>query len=167
MSIFYLPIRDNLFDGLYKKIIEYDNDIYDKEIEYFPRELLIECFLTALNDVLEKNEESIYFSHFQLSTSINSFYRTILLPSLEENINMKFYYENRNFKKEKSLFSLYSNDSFIDNIVVNEEIIKFYLSEEDKNPYIKQYGMYKISTEKTISPILFPYRDNITNELIF
>ena len=44
MSIYYLPIKDNIFDGLYKKIIEYDNDIYDKEIEYFPRELLIECF---------------------------------------------------------------------------------------------------------------------------
>lgn len=167
MSIFYLPIRDNLFDGLYKKIIEYDNDIYDREIEYFPRELLIECFLIALNDVLEKNEESIYFCHFQLSTSINSFYRTILLPSLEENINMKFYYENKNFKRKNSLFSLYSNDSFIDNIVINEEIIKFYLSEEDKNPYLKQYGMFEISTEKTISPISFPYRDNITNELIF
>ena len=48
MSIYYLPIRDNLFDGLYKKIIEYDNDIYDKEIEYFPRELLIECFLNCV-----------------------------------------------------------------------------------------------------------------------
>lgn len=167
MSIYYLPIQDNLFDGLYKKIIEYDNDIYDKEIEYFPRELLIDCFLLALDDVFEKNKDSLYYYHYQLSTSINSFYRTILVPSLEDNIDIKYYYENRDFKKGNSLFSFYSNESFIDNIAVHEEIIKLYLKEEYKNPYIKEYGMFEISTEKTISPLLFPYRDDITNELIF
>lgn len=167
MSIYYLPIKDNLFDGLYKKIIEYDNDIYDKEIEYFPRELLIECFLIALNDVLENHKDSVYYYHYYLSKSINSFYRTILLPSLKEDININFFYEKRDYKKGKSLFSIYSSDSFIDNIAINEELIKFFLKEENKNPYIKEYGMFEISTEKTITPILFPYRDNITNELIF
>ena len=167
MSIYYLPIYGNLFDGIYKKIIEYDNDIYDKEIEYFPRELLIDCFLLALDNVLENNEESLYYSHYQLSTSIQSFYRTILLPSLENNIDMKYYYENRDFKKGNSLFSFYSNESFIDNIAVHEQLVKLYLKEEDKNPYIKDYGMFEISTEKTISPLLFPYRDPITKELIF
>ena len=70
-------IRDlqNDTDGRLEKM-----GIQEYAKEYFPRELLIDCFLTALNDVLEKNEESIYFCHFQLSTSINSVYRTILLP---------------------------------------------------------------------------------------
>ena len=73
-----LPIENNLFDGLYDKILEYDNDIYDDVIDYFPREHLIECFLNALNDVYEKEIFSRFFYHYRSSVSIEPFFRTII-----------------------------------------------------------------------------------------
>lgn len=164
MSIYYLPIENNFFDGLYKKIMEYDNDIYDETIEYFPRDELIHIFLKGLNNVYEEDKNSILYLHYQLSNSIDSFFRTIIKPSWDKEIE-SFSYEKR--KKNQSLFSYYNGESFIDTIAIYEDLIRYFLKFEEKNRYMDEYGMFEISTEETITPILFPKRDKNTNELIF
>lgn len=164
MSIYYLPIENNFFDGIYHKIMEYDNDIYDKSIEFFPREELIQIFLKGLDDVFEKDKKSILYNHYRLSGSIESFYETIFKPGLKQEKEILFY-EKR--EKKQSLFSFYKGTSFIDNIAIYEDLIHYFLKFEKNNRYISQYGMFEISTEQTITPILFPKRDKITNDLIF
>ena len=83
MTIYYLPIENNVFDGLYKKIMDVDNDIIDINSKHFDRNMYINCFLKMLDDVNEKQEKSIYYKHYKLSDSIDIFYRTIVTPMLE------------------------------------------------------------------------------------
>ena len=100
MSIYYLPIENNFFDGLYHKIMEYDNDIYDESIEIFPREELINFFLKGLDNVYEEDKNSILYWHFKLSTSID-FNNTIIKPGWDVKMD-KFFYE----KRKKNLYFL-------------------------------------------------------------
>ena len=164
MSIYFLPIENNFFDGIYKKIMEYDNDIYDESIQYFPRHELVSIFLKGLNNVFEEDKKSILYVHYKLSNSIDSFYRTILKPSWDQQMET-FYFERR--KKNQSLFSYYNIESFVDNIAIYEDMIRYFLKNEEDNIYVKKYGMFEISTEKTVTSIVFPKRDKSTNDLVF
>ena len=53
VTIYYLPIENNVFDGLYKKIMDVDNDIIDTNSKHFDRNMYINCFLKMLDDVNE------------------------------------------------------------------------------------------------------------------
>lgn len=168
MSIYYLPIENNVFDGLYKKIIDIDNDILDLNGKYFDRNIYLSCFMKMLDDVNERNDKSIYYTHYKLSNSIESFYRTIVGPMLEygveetkPNISMDV------FQKKKNFFSAYTHDSWMDNLFQEELLLKYYLNHEEDNMYIKEYGIFEISTEKTITPIQLPFRDKETQEICF
>lgn len=150
-----LPIENNLFDGLYDKILEYDNDIYDDVIDYFPREHLIECFLNALNDVYEKEIFSRFFYHYKSSVSIEPFFRTIINPQYNC-INIPFYYEKRESKRKNTLFQHYNLDSVIDRIIFEKKIHDLYKDKQTENPYIHKFGMFQIYSNKEINSIPFP-----------
>lgn len=168
MNIYYLPIENNIFDGLYKKIMDIDNDILDKNGKYFNRNSYINCFIKMLDDVNEKYEKSIYYKHYQLSNCIDSFYRTIMKPVLEyglEEIESPF--EVDVFEKKKDFFSVYSHDSWVDNLYREELLLKYFLMNEKENKYLSDYGIFEISTEKTITPISLPVREKETNNIYF
>jgi hypothetical protein len=168
MSIYYLPIENNVFDGLYKKIMDIDNDILDKNGKYFNRNSYINCFIKMLDDVTERYDKSIYYKHYQLSNCIDSFYRTIMKPVLEyglEEIESPF--EVDVFEKKKNFFSVYSHDSWVDNLYREELLLKYFLMNEKENKYLSDYGIFEISTEKTITPISLPVRDKDTNNIYF
>ena len=46
-------------------------------------------------------------------------------------------------------------------------MIRYFLKNEEDNIYVKKYGMFEISTEKTVTSIVFPKRDKSTNDLVF
>lgn len=168
MSIYYLPIENNVFDGIYKKIMDIDNDIIDMNAKYFDRNIYINCFLKMLDDVNEKNEKSIYYKHYKLSNSIDIFYRTIVTPMLEygleeETSNISF----NMFQKKRDFFCAYTHESWMDNLFQEQLLLKYFLENEQDNMYIKEYGIFEISTEKTITAIQLPFRDDETNEICF
>jgi hemerythrin superfamily protein len=168
MSIYYLPIENNVFDGLYKKIMDIDNDIIDTNAKYFNRNIYINCFLKMLDDVNEKEEKSIYYRHYKLSNSIDIFYRTIVSPMLEFGIEeTKPDISFSILEKNKGFFSVYTHESWMDNIFREELLLKYFLEFEHNNQYITEHGLFEISTEKTITPIQLPFRDKKTNELCF
>lgn len=168
MTIYYLPIENNVFDGLYKKIMDLDNDIIDMNAKYFDRNIYINCFLKMLDDVNEKNEKSIYYKHYKLSNSIDIFYRTIVTPMLEYGLgetkpDIRFSV----LEKSKSFFSAYTHESWMDNLFRDELLLKYFLEFENTNQYVSEYGLFEISTEKTVTAIQLPFRDKETNEICF
>ena len=168
MTIYYLPIENNVFDGLYKKIMDIDNDIIDTNAKHFDRNMYVNCFLKMLDDVNEKQEKSIYYKHYKLSDSIDTFYRTIVNPMLEFGLEeTKPEISLHGLGKNKSFFSAYTHESWMDNLFREELLLKYFLEFENSNEYITDYGLFEISTEKTITPIQLPFRDNETNEICF
>lgn len=167
MIIYYLPIENNIFDGLYQKIIDIDNDILDFNCKYFNRDVYIQCFLKMLDDVYENDKNSIYYTHYKLSNSIHSFYRTIIKPMFDCNItcdgSSQMIFDS--YMKKNNFFTSYSNDSWMDNIFQEELLMRYFLENEKNNKYLTEYGMFEISTDKTITPISFPFRDQITNDI--
>lgn len=168
MNIYYLPIENNVFDGLYKKIIDLDNDILDLNGKYFDRDIYLNCFMKMLDDVNERGDKSIYYKHYKLSNSIESFYRTIITPVLQYGIGeVAPKFDVDVFSKKKDFFSAYTHDSWMDNLFRDELLLKYFLANENDNKYLSDYGIFEISTEKTITPISLPFRDEKSNELCF
>lgn len=169
MNIYYLPIENNVFDGLFKKIMDIDNDIINVHDKYFDRSMFINCFIKMLDDVNEKNDKSIYYKHYTLSDSIDVFYRTIITPMLqygiEEQTTSPLHFDV--FSKTQNFFSVYSHDSWMDNLFQEELLLKYFLEHEKENRYLSEYGIFEISTLKTITPISLPYRDKETGKLYF
>ena len=71
------------------------------------------------------------------------------------------------FEKKKDFFSVYSHDSWVDNLYREELLLKYFLMNEKENKYLSDYGIFEISTEKTITPISLPVREKETNNIYF
>lgn len=149
--IYYLPIKNNVFDSLYYRILLYDNDQFDHSSKYFSRDLLIQCFLKMVDDVFHLNHKSIYYHHYQLSNSIDSFFRTIIKPRFQSTWSPRpsiIHYDT-------DLFSYYTDASW-DEIISKEEKLFQYCFFHPPNDYFHKYGMFEISSKGEVTPFFIP-----------
>ncbi len=149
--IYFLPIENNVFDSLYYRILLYDNDLFDHNARYFSRELLIQCFIKMMDDVYHYKKKSIYYHHYELSNSIDSFFRTIIKPRFQSSILN----QSSIIHYDTDLFSYYTDASW-DEILSKEEKLFHYCYFHPPNDYSHKYGMFEISSKGDVTPFFIP-----------
>jgi len=155
-----LLIENNIFDGLYKKIMDYDNDIQLKDFEWFQRDSFKRIFEKLLDDVYEKGPKSKYYLHYEQSNSVESYYRTIMKPELNIGLSeLKEKNEKCIYDSSKSIFEPYSYSIFQDDHIREELVLHYFHKNENKNLYLERLGMFEITNEGDIFPFSFPLYD--------
>ena len=158
-----LLIENNIFDGLYKKIVAYDNDIPLRDFEWFERDSFKRIFENLLDDVLEFGVLSKFYSHYQHATSIDSYYRTILKPDLE--LSSDLWREAQNNSKvlgTNSIFEPYCYSIFQQGSNRENLLSDYVWKQNNQNIYLEKLGMFEITNEGDI----FPHRFSPTNNLL-
>lgn len=106
---YYLLLKNNLFDSLYDMILQIDNDRCKAFLNHINRYTLISVFLKALENVRENSHGSIFYQDYVDSNSVESFYRTIIRPNLNEPLTYSSFFEKPpKLKSNKLLFDEFS-----------------------------------------------------------